>query len=171
MKENRYIDGLQGICLASLARSLQGGFLDFASASVAAARAARLVPPRSVRTIPYRSLEDVLAGRRPDICLTVEQPEDGALPTDQALILLSVLVAEQPKAVLEIGTFMGHTTKAMAVNLPASIIHTVDLPTDFSPQSDSVQDLPKDDYQLIAKRSLGREFVGTDHRRHIRASR
>jgi hypothetical protein len=90
------------------------------------------------------------------------------LPTDQALSLLAVLVAEQPQVVLEIGTFMGHTTKAMAMNLPRSVIHTVDLPPEFSPQRDPVSHARKDDFHLIANRRVGREFVGTEYEPRIR---
>src|SRR2546430_16723031 len=38
----------------------------------------------------------------------------------------------QPRAVLEIGTYFGSTTYNLAVNLPDAIIHTADLPPDFS---------------------------------------
>jgi hypothetical protein len=86
--------------------------------------------------------------------------EEGMLPSRDALVLLASLVAEAPKEVLEIGTFMGHTTRLMAENCPESIIHTVDLPLDFTPEIIASDEIPKDDFHLIARRVVGREFVG-----------
>src|SRR5258705_4425601 len=91
--------------------------------------------------------------------------QDGQLPDDQAYILLSILVAAAPKAVLEIGTFFGHTALHMAENLPDSIIHTVDLPTDF------VSYVParwmKTDHHLITRRDVGKCFRDHPLRSHI----
>jgi hypothetical protein len=82
--------------------------------------------------------------------------------------LLSILVAENPREILEIGTFMGHTSKAMAENLQNAIIHTVDLPPDFSPASEAGNLPPKDDFQLIERRIVGREFKGREIESRIR---
>jgi hypothetical protein len=81
------------------------------------------------------------------------------LPTEQAMALLSILVAEAPKEVLEIGTYMGHTARQMAENVPTATIHTVDLPEDFSAMDDREQTIPKDDFHLINRRVVGREFT------------
>ena len=62
--------------------------------------------------------------------------------------------------VLEIGTYMGHTTRQMAENLGTAIIHTVDLPQNFSVERDPEQNFPKEDVDLIARRVVGREFNG-----------
>jgi hypothetical protein len=73
------------------------------------------------------------------------------------MVLLSILVAESPREVLEIGTYMGHTTRQMAENLETATIHTVDLPESFSVEQDA-QPYPKDDFHLINRRIVGREF-------------
>ncbi len=86
--------------------------------------------------------------------------EDGILPSEHAMALLSVLAAEVPSEVLEIGTYMGHTTRQMAENLGTAIIHTVDLPQNFSVEHDPEQNFPKEDIDLIARRVVGREFNG-----------
>ena len=86
--------------------------------------------------------------------------EEGVLASDQAMVLLSILVAEHPAEVLEIGTYMGYTTKLMAENMETAIIHTVDLPDDFSSESDSMTELPKDDFHLIRHRVVGKEYKG-----------
>ncbi len=62
--------------------------------------------------------------------------------------------------VLEIGTYMGHTTRQMAENLGTAIIHTVDLPQNFSVERDPEQNFPKEDVDLIARRVVGRDFNG-----------
>lgn len=113
---------------------------------------------RELKKLPTVELGEILCERRVVIQLSVRRYEDGMLPSDQAMALLSVLVAENPREVLEIGTFMGHTTKQMAENLPAAKIHTVDLPETFSPESDAPSHLPKDDLHLIKRRIVGREF-------------
>ena len=82
--------------------------------------------------IPEVSLDEILGKNKLEIKLTVYRYEDGMLTVREAHALLSILVLENPKEVLEIGTFMGHTTKEMAENLKNSIIHTIDLPLDFS---------------------------------------
>src|SRR5262249_42235962 len=97
----------------------------FADACQRAFRAARDEPARSAYDIPTVTLDAILDGRRPQIQLTVAPYEDGMLPTDQLISLLSILVAEHPAEVLEIGTFMGHTTAQMADALPDAVIHTV----------------------------------------------
>ena len=48
----------------------------------------------------------------------------------------------------------------MAENLAHATIHTIDLPPDFSSNKDTDSSLPKDDYDLIVRRVLGREFKG-----------
>lgn len=110
--------------------------------------------------IPEIDLGDILGDRKPLIRLSVMRYEDGMLPNAQAMALLSILVAEAPNEVLEIGTYMGHTTRQIAENLETAIIHTVDLPEDFSAECDPEQSIPKDDYHLIARRIVGREYKG-----------
>jgi hypothetical protein len=118
-------------------------------------------------SIPEISLDTILGPAKAEIHLTIQRYEDGMLPTHQAIALLTVAVTSAPKVVLEIGTFMGHTTRQFAANLPGAIIHTVDLPLDFSPNQDPGQ-LEKDDAHLIAKREVGREFRRTLYEARIR---
>jgi hypothetical protein len=127
----------------------------------------REVFQRTPNAIPEISLGEILGGRRASIRVTVQRYEDGMLPSEQAYALLSVLVAEAPLRVLEIGTFMGHTTRQMAENLEAATIHTVDLPENFSAAVDADGVLPKDDFHLIESRVVGREFKNTPYAARI----
>lgn len=113
---------------------------------------------RELSRIPEISVGEILGERRSVIQLTVMRYEDGMLLTEQAMVLLSILVADAPSEVLEIGTYMGHTTRQMAENLPTATIHTVDLPPGFSAENDPKQAIPKDDFHLISRRVVGREF-------------
>jgi len=119
-------------------------------------------------TIPVVSLGDLLGTAKPEIHLTIQRYEDGMLPSEQAMALLAIVVATAPKSVLEIGTFMGHTTKLLAMNLPEAIIHSVDLPLDFIPEHGNAIEKKKDDFHLIAKRQVGREYRGTLYETRIR---
>jgi len=110
--------------------------------------------------IPEISLDEILGDRRPVIRLSVMRFEGGMLSSPQAMALLSILVAEAPAEVLEIGTFMGRTTLQMAENLQESTIHTIDLPPGYSVETEIEQNLPKDDFHLIGSRTVGREFEG-----------
>ena len=119
-------------------------------------------PYAAVGDVPEISLGEILGDRTPSVTLRASRYEDGMLPSEQALALGALLVADQPRCVLEIGTYMGHTTRLMAENLPHAAIHTVDLPE--SHQADAPADapgMPKDDFHLIARRVVGREFRGT----------
>jgi hypothetical protein len=122
--------------------------------------AARDTPSDSLARIPEVDLEEIIGERRPAIWMTVTSYENGILPNQDLMALLSILVAESPREVLEIGTFMGYTTRQLAENLPDGTIHTVDLPEDFSPARDPNQQLPKDDLHLIERRVVGREYKG-----------
>lgn len=149
--------GCNVIALVHLVRLEPARFFAACQAAFTASRRATPVAPSA---IPEIGLGDILADRKPQIRLSVMRYEDGMLPNDQAMALLSILVAEAPGEVLEIGTFMGHTTRQMAENLPAAVVHTVDLPEDFSSDQDAGQSIPKDDFHLIARRIVGREFKG-----------
>jgi hypothetical protein len=122
---------------------------------------------RSLRLIPEIALSDVLGTRRPSIQITVQAYEDGTLVLQDMLALLSIAVAESPQELLEIGTYSGRTTRALAENLPASVVHTVDLPPDFSVENDPVTGLARDDLHLIRQRIVGREFHGRQCERRI----
>jgi hypothetical protein len=149
--------GCNAIALRHLLRLDLGRFL---VASRAAFTASNRAAPRELQLIPEITLDDILGVRRATVRLSIACYEDGMLPSGDAMALLAILVAEGPTEVLEIGTYMGHTTRQMAENLPNSKIHTVDLPEDFRPASKSAGRLPQDDFHLIEKRAVGREFKG-----------
>jgi hypothetical protein len=108
--------------------------------------------------IPEVKLLTIIGDRKPSIQITVRNYEDGMLPTEHAIALLAIAVAEKPKEILEIGTFCGHTTNLLAQNLRDALIHTIDLPIDFSAETDRSQNIPKDDFHLIRQRIVGREY-------------
>jgi hypothetical protein len=146
-----------GSNLISLSHLLAGKPKHFLRASQRAFIYARLTPHLTA-DIPVISLDQILGDRKPTIRLSVQKYEPGMLPSEQAMVLLAILVAESPSEVLEIGTFMGHTTRLMAENLENAIIHTADLPENFSPDNDPEKALVKDDFHLINARTVGREF-------------
>lgn len=112
----------------------------------------------ALKSIPEISLDEILGEREAAVTVRVIKYEDGMMPSREAMALLAILAAEHPKEVLEIGTYMGHTTRAMAENLPGSVIHTVDLPPDFESRPVANGSPPKDDFHLIERRQVGREF-------------
>jgi hypothetical protein len=132
-----------------------------------ASRATRL----QYATIPEVPLGEILGERKAEVRLRAQKYEDGMLPNHEALALLSILAVEKPAEVLEIGTYMGHTSTAMAENLPNAIINTVDLPPDFTPPQVAEAGPPKDDFHLITRRIVGREFkdkpIGARIRQHF----
>jgi len=84
---------------------------------------------------------------------------DGALPHADLMALLALLDQWQPDIILEIGTFNGATTAALALNAPRAIVHTVDLPLNYDPTQDESGAMPKDDFHLIAKRCVGEAYA------------
>ena len=127
-----------------------------------------IFPPQGTKAIPVSSLDEILGATKAQIHLTIQRYEDGILPSNQAMALLAIAVASAPKVALEIGTFMGHTTRQLAMNLPEAMIHSVDLPLDFKPEQDNVVEKKKDDFHLIARRQVGREYRGTPYESRIR---
>ena len=171
----RFVQFLLGFNGASVIRGLRLGPREFvlgcfASLGGAHPREDRIHNQRNrlLMAIPEISLDEVLGERKAAISLNVQKYEDGMLPSYEAMALLAVLAAENPREVLEIGTYMGHTTRAMAETLPDAIVHTVDLPLDFSPQWDSTDGPPKDDFHLIGRRTVGREFKDRPSGRRIK---
>jgi hypothetical protein len=152
---------LLGLNIISFKHLLAGHPLRFLGAASKAFTAARCwTPDTDASRLPTISLDEILGDRKPQISLPVMRYEEGMLPSRDAIVLLASLVAEAPKEVLEIGTFMGHTTRLMADNCPETTIHTVDLPLNFSSESVAGSEIPKDDFHLIERRVVGREFVG-----------
>jgi hypothetical protein len=154
----RILRVLFGANAAALTYVVRGKPTRFTQASVRAFRGVRDEPGPPELDIPTIDLGEILGDRRPRICLGVGPYEDGMLPVDQLVALLAILVCEQPREVLEIGTFMGHTTRQMAEALESAMIHTVDLPEAFSPAAPGDTGLQKDDFHLIERRVVGREF-------------
>lgn len=149
----------KGISPISLKYLFRGDLRRFKSISEASYEASCNVRKREqLDIIPTISLDEILGARKASIRLTVIKYEDGMLPSHEALILASIAVAENPKRILEIGTFMGHTTRLLAENCPEAEIHTVDLPLEYTFQEEKEHKLQKDDFHLIQKRSVGREF-------------
>jgi len=166
---------LSGLNLASVVRGLRFGLRDFAGACRASHAAAHPRESRasvkinhSLSLIPSVTLDDLLGKTQCLQHFELAPYEDGRLPVHEALALLALLTAEAPAEALEIGTYMGHTTKAMAQNLPGAIVHTVDLPPDFAEPKDPDPSLPKDDFHLIQRRIVGREFKGQPVENRIR---
>ncbi len=155
---NRWAEVCLGVNGATFIRGLRLGPKE---AYRGARRSFSATAPFGSNSLPEVSLDDVLGTAHVLLNLRVMRYEDGMMPLYDALPLLSVLAMEAPQEVLEIGTYMGHTTRAMAENLPSAIIHTIDLPEDFSAEAPSTSDIPKDDFHLIAKRRVGREFKET----------
>jgi len=108
--------------------------------------------------IPEVSLLELLGDQPVPVQVEVRRYEDGILFLEHSLALVALAVRENPPVVLEIGTFCGHTTRLLAQNLKQSIIHTVDLPADYVVGRDPADALPKDDFHLIAQRTVGREY-------------
>jgi hypothetical protein len=154
----RILRVLLGANAAAVSYLVRGKTTRFARACLGAFRAARDEPDVSAFVIPTISLSEILDDRRPQITLDVCRYEDGMLPTDQLVALLAILACEQPAEVLEIGTFMGHTTRQIAEALDGAIVHTVDLPEEYSVDVPGDTGLQKDDYHLIGRRVVGREF-------------
>jgi hypothetical protein len=158
---------LLGLNSASVVRGLRLGFSEFVNGCFASLSGAHPCENantfkflQELKAIPVVELDEILGSRKATIRINVQKHEEGRLYNNEPMVFLSILAVEHPKEVLEIGTFVGYTTKAMAENLPDSIIHTVDLPPDFSPSQDIKEGPPKDDFHLIAKRVVGREFKG-----------
>lgn len=163
-----------GFNLASVIRGLRFGFGAFKDACYASLCTVHPLQDRnevttaaSLKAIPEVVLEEMLGNNKPEIRLTIQRYEDGMLPLHEAQALLSILLLENPKEVLEIGTYMGHTARRMAENLNGSIIHTVDLPADFDQSQALVDASNKDDFHLIERRIVGREFKGLDCEKRI----
>ncbi len=168
MKTKTILELLLGFNAISLIHLMHLNPRLYVAACKSAFSASRRATTKEAFPIPGIGLGEILADRKPKIQLSVTQYEDGMLPSDQAMALLSILVAEAPREVLEIGTFMGHTTRQMAENLTTATVHTVDLPENFSPENDPETNLPKDDFHLIASRTVGREFKGNSCENRIK---
>ncbi len=163
----QYTEALLGLNVAALIQGLRGGPRAFFRAGRKAYNAAVPQPIKpedlvreQLEQIPAQHLDSLLGDKKSQIRLRIMKYEDGMMPHRDAIALFSLLVAANPSEVLEIGTYMGHTARAMAENLETATIHTVDLPPEFSASQSSKNGPPKDDFHLIARRIVGREFKG-----------
>lgn len=161
---NKWFEVLLGFSPGAVIRGLR---LGPAETYRGARRSYTATAPFGTRDVPEVSLDQILGNRRVEVKLRVMSYEDGMLPLHDAIPLLSILHLEHPAEVLEIGTYMGHTARAIAENLETTRIHTVDLPEDFSPAAPDPTAIPKDDFHLIAKRVVGREFKNSPHANRI----
>jgi len=156
---NKYYAMLRGICLSALSHSLRSRSLgELEYASLIADQAVAKIPSKDMRSLPVSWIYSIL-DRKVELRLTLAAHEDGSLPVEDLVILMYLIAREKPESVLEIGTYMGHTTRAIVENSPNTLVHTLDLPPDFSPREDLVA-IPKDDFHLIENRDVGREFRG-----------
>lgn len=161
------IAGLVGISTASLIRGCRHGLREFMAQSHSTALRVQPFESGDIASLPIKALNEILDGKKVTITCEVQPYVDGMLPWTEAFALLSIIKAANPPAVLEIGTYNGATTRALAQNLPESVIHTLDLPSDYNPGADSGT-MTKDGQHLIAKREPGREFLNTPEAARIR---
>lgn len=160
-----FIKGMMSLNLAALIRFIRFGPKDLRHCLAASYyqidpfgnRRFNATTRKELTLIPEVPISEVVSGRPTIKIDSTYSYFDGSLPWDDIVSLLAVLVDRAPKAVLEIGTFHGHTTRLMALNLPSSTIHTVDLPTSFRIETDD-SPLKKDDLHLIIKRKVGDEY-------------
>jgi predicted O-methyltransferase YrrM len=156
-----------GANLGSLRQLIHGPVLWARVCARSFRTAARPIDP-SVEAIPDTLLTEILGERAPKVSLIVSKYQNGMLPFDQVLALLAIAVAEQPKVVVEIGTFMGYTSLQLVENLPDALIHTVDLPPDIDLAALANSIIPKDDFHLIRERRVGFAFLDSPQAARIR---
>ena len=157
-----------GLNLALIIRALRFGPRDAWHRGSSAYRRINPLQPRdqqadsetiraSYLTLPKVPLEAVISSRPSIVIEGCYRYIGGGMPLEDMMPLLTILRDRNPGAVLEIGTFNGFTTRFMALNLPASTIHTLDLPEDFDLEAHDGP-LPKDDFHLIEKRRVGESY-------------
>lgn len=152
-----------GVNLATLGRLMRFGPGDAAWHAAASCQAAEPFG-RTRRYSPVLSRMPVvsvgkLISRKPTITLDCRYVDvDGSLSLYELLRLLMLARDQEPRGILEIGTYFGSTTINLALNLPDAAIHTIDLPPGVGTDAAA---LPADDAHLIRGRQLGTAFAGT----------
>ena len=144
-------------------KSLEDAYHAVDPFSAAERRRERLLLQR----IPERPLTKIVAWPE-EIALDLRYADvSGSTPIRDMAVILALAIAQQPKAVLEFGTFFGSATANLARNLPEAIVHTIDLPPDPVEAQRLTEGKPVDDVNLIESRQLGRAFRGTPFERRI----
>lgn len=108
-----------------------------------------------LESIPEIGLEDLVTGASQVLLSPHLQLSEGSMPIRDLLPFLALFCSLRPSQAFEIGTFNGTTTSMMALNLPDTVIHTLDLPPD---NRTGATLLEQDDFHLIEKRQLGASF-------------
>lgn len=82
--------------------------------------------------LPVVTLEAMIAKEAE---FTIYRPADwdGSMTITEISSLCHLIAARRPRKILEIGSFQGLTTLNMALNAPASEVHTLDLPQTTDP--------------------------------------
>ena len=114
---------------------------------------ARLMP--LLEGIPEIGIEDLVSNPPQVVLSPLLQLGEGSMPIGDLLPFLALFSSMRPVQAFEIGTFNGTTTAMMALNSPATVIHTLDLPPE---ERDGATLLEQDDFHLIRKRELGHAF-------------
>ena len=154
--------------LASVIRTSLGGFKEGRKSLEDTYRAVSPFSPlkegagrKMLERIPVVSLES-LGGMPEQITLDMRYVDvDGATPFRDLIAILALAKNQHPKAALEFGTYFGSTTANLALNLPDTTIHTIDLPEDSTEAAAVIEGRPVDDLHLIRGRKLGKSFRGT----------
>ena len=82
----------------------------------------------------------------------------GSTPYRDMIAIISLAVGQNPKSLVEIGTYFGSTTANLALNLPHAHIHTMDLPEEWVEGEQAADGPVVDDEHLIKGRQLGKCF-------------
>ncbi|MEX2526800.1 MAG: class I SAM-dependent methyltransferase [Gemmatimonadota bacterium] len=135
-------------------------------------------PPDGAEAGPGQGADPSPPPSRPQVTVApTHVGDDGSLAPWELLCVLMLARNRNPRGILEIGTYFGTTAYNLALNLPHTHIHTVDLDprvgagagTEASTHGE-VQPglaLPADDFHLIRNRRLGEDFLNTPEARRI----
>ncbi|MCE7875210.1 class I SAM-dependent methyltransferase [bacterium CPR1] len=123
--------------------------------------------------LPRVSLTDLVPDSATvDICLPrgFDRKFGTSLTAEEACHVCALVRVLKAQRVLEIGTFDGNTTLALAANLSEDgQVVTVDLPPDFDSMTDKTKLLrPGEEVNLTPRSQLGRQFQGHPLARRIK---
>lgn len=146
--------GINLICFKHLVTGHPFRFLNSAQNAFEAVEKQKFIQP--IDLIPAQDIGTILGTKQVEVKVILMKYEDGSLQSYESLVVAAIAKAEKVKTILEIGTFMGSTTLLFAKNCPQADIHTVDLPLTY--ETELNQKSIKDDFHLIKKRDVGRDF-------------